>query len=146
MTELALCPLESQEQATLFGWARLMENRIPELRMLYHVPNGGHRNKIVAAKLKAEGVRGGVPDICLPVARNGYHGLYVELKRRKGGKATPEQMEWIAALGEQGYFAAVCYGFDEAREAIENYLTGAIKPQEGLSCRPRNHQGRPLTK
>jgi hypothetical protein len=127
MIERALYPLESQEQTMLFNWARLMENRMPEFRMLYHIPNGGHRNKIVAAKLKAEGVRSGVPDICLPVARLGFHGLYVEMKRRKGAKTTPEQKEWIDALGKQGYCAVVCYGWDEAREAIENYLTGAIK-------------------
>jgi hypothetical protein len=127
MIERALYLLESQEQTMLFNWARLMQNRMPELRMLYHVPNGGHRNKIVAAKLKAEGVRSGVPDICLPVARLGYHGLYVEMKRRKGAKTTPEQTEWLEALRKQGYCAVVCYGFDEAREAVENYLTGVVR-------------------
>jgi hypothetical protein len=120
---MVLNPLESEEQSALFQWARIMEKRMPELRLLYHIPNGGLRNKPVAVRLTAEGVRRGVPDMCLPVARHGYHGLYIELKRRKSGKATPEQREWIELLNGQGYRAEVCHGFDEARAVIEGYLT-----------------------
>jgi hypothetical protein len=113
---------ESDEQRTLFEWATLMEPRLPELRKLYAIPNGGLRNKAVAVRLAAEGVKRGVPDTCLPVARKGYHGLYIELKRRKGGRLEPEQKDWIDFLTEQGYKAVVCRGFDEARLVIEDYL------------------------
>lgn len=115
---------EHTEQAALFSWADLQMGRWPELRMMYAVPNGGHRHKATAAKLKAEGVRAGVPDICLPVARHGYHGLYIEMKY---GRNTPteEQTAWLDALSEQGYLAVVCWGYDEAKRAIEEYLESA---------------------
>lgn len=115
-------PLESEEQESLFEWAELMSNRYPVLRKMYHIPNGGERHKAVAAKLKAQGVKPGVPDICLPTARRGYHCLYIELKRRKGNDATDVQDDWIESLRQEGYKAVVCYGFDEARAVIEDYL------------------------
>lgn len=117
-------PLESNEQQTLVAWARCMEGRWPELRMLYHIPNEGKRSQRTGARLKAEGLKSGVPDICLPVARGGHHGLYIELKRRKDSKVTKEQLEWIADLVAQGYVAAVCRGCDEAISLITRYLTG----------------------
>jgi len=120
-----LIPTESQEQASLFQWAETMLYRYPELALMYHIPNGGSRNKIEAARLKAQGVKPGVPDICLPVARKGYHGLYIELKRRGGGKVSDEQKEWIKALTEQEYTVVVCEGWDVARAAIEHYLREA---------------------
>lgn len=116
-------PLEEDEQIALFRWAAWQANSTPELRLLYHVPNGGSRHKAEAARLKAAGVKSGVPDICLPVPRAGYHGLYIELKRQKGGRISPEQTEWIAALIKQGYCAAVCRGWEAAREEILRYLT-----------------------
>jgi hypothetical protein len=116
-------PLEEDEQELLFEWAGLMEKRWPVLQKMYHIPNGGHRHKAVAAKLKAQGVKSGVPDICLPTARQGYHGLYIEMKRRKGNRATDSQTEWIKSLSQEGYKAVVCYGFDEARNVIEDYLS-----------------------
>jgi hypothetical protein len=115
---------ESEEQQALFQWARLNEKNYPELRLMYHIPNGGLRNKSVAVRLTAEGVRRGVPDICLPVARSGYHGMYIELKRRKGGIVSKEQTEWLELLAAQNYLSLVCYGWDEAREAIKDYLGG----------------------
>ena len=115
-------PTESQEQQTFFQWAHLQSWKYPELRLLYHVPNGGSRNKAEAGRLKAEGVKPGVPDICLPVPRGDYHGLYIELKRQKGGSLTPEQENWINALSEQGYLAIVCKGWHEASESIIQYL------------------------
>ena len=113
---------ESQEQSALFEWAQLLERRTPELRLLFAIPNGGLRNKVVAAKLKAEGVKSGVPDVCLPVARNEHNGLFIEMKRRKDGKVSLEQAEWIRLLIEQGYKVMVCRGFDEAKKTIEEYL------------------------
>lgn len=117
-------PSESAEQKTLFEWAKCMEGRWPELAMMYHIPNEGKRSQRMGARLKAEGLRTGVPDICLPVARGGNHGLYIELKRRKNSRVTPDQMKWISDLLAQGYAAAVCRGCDEAISLITDYLTG----------------------
>jgi len=117
-------PLESNEQQTLVAWAKRHEEEWPELRLLYHIPNEGKRSRRTGARLKAEGLKSGVPDICLPVARGGHHGLYIELKRRKDSKVTKEQLEWIADLVAQGYVAAVCRGCDEAISLITRYLTG----------------------
>ena len=115
-------PTEAEEQAALFEWAEVAKRDHPELALMYHVPNGGSRNKIEAARLKAQGVKPGVPDICLPVPRGKYHGLYIELKRRKGGKISNAQKLWLTALAGQGYKAYVCFGCDEAKKVILAYL------------------------
>lgn len=115
---------EAQEQTSLFEWASLQQRKFPELNMLYHIPNGGSRNKIEAARLKAEGVKAGVPDLCLPVACGKYHGLYIELKRKKGGRISEKQSAWIDALGKRGYKAVVCHGWEEAARSILEYLEG----------------------
>ena len=112
---------EHDEQVALFRWARLAEGRYPELALLHAIPNGGARHIAVARKLKAEGVKSGVPDICLPVARGGYHGLYVELKHGSN-KPTPEQQAWLERLTAEGYCAEVAWEFEGARELIEAYL------------------------
>lgn len=118
---------ESQEQQLLFEWAALSAGRWPELALMYHIPNGGSRSKSEAGRFKAEGVKAGVPDICLPVARGGYHGLYMELKRVKGGRVSPAQQGWIAALRDQGYYACVCKGWDDAAHIIKAYLENKIE-------------------
>ena len=115
-------PTEAEEQIALFEWAALQSGRFPELALLYHVPNGGSRNKIEAARLRAQGVKSGVPDLCLPVARGGNHGLYIELKRQRGGRIGEEQVRWINGLLKQGYAAAICKGWQEAADVIIDYL------------------------
>ena len=117
-------PTEDTEQAHIFAWAAWASGKYPELDLMHHIPNGGKRSKSEAARFKVQGVKAGVPDIFLPCARGGYHGLYIELKRTKGGKISAAQKEWIDALRGQGYKVIVCYGFDEAREVIISYLEG----------------------
>lgn len=112
---------ESIEQATLFRWAVFMENKYPELRFMFHVPNGGKRDLKTAAKLKTEGVKSGVPDIELPVGRGGYLGLFIEMKVGRN-KTSENQDEWLTGLAEQGYKTAVCYGWEEASKLIEDYM------------------------
>ena len=116
-------PSEEEEQAAVMEWAVLMRNQYPELDLLYHCPNGAERHPAVAAKLKKIGVKAGVPDLFLPVARGGWHGLFIEMKKRNGGRVRPEQREWIEALTAQMYRAIVCHGCDEACDAIFKYLT-----------------------
>jgi hypothetical protein len=114
-------PSEHDIQAAVFAWAAENEARLPELHWLYAIPNGGARHPAVGAKLKAEGVRRGYPDIGLDVARGCYHGLRIELKTRRG-KPTPEQLAWLDRLHRQGYFCAVCYGVEQATETLTWYL------------------------
>lgn len=112
---------ESQEQIALFMWAKLQSKTKPELALLYHIPNGGHRSKIAASRLKKEGVKAGVPDVFLPVSRGGFHGLYIEMKAA-GGRPSTEQVRWLDDLASQGYMAVICYGYEAAKSTIENYL------------------------
>lgn len=112
---------EATEQTTLFDWARAARYEFPALDLLYHIPNGGKRNASEAAHLKRQGVKAGVPDLCLPVARGKYHGLYIELKYGRN-KPSSNQTYWICALRAQGYAAEVCYGWQQAADVIEKYL------------------------
>lgn len=115
-------PTEHAEQCHLMTWVRLHEHKWPVLRRLFAVPNGGNRNKITAYQLMMEGVKPGVPDLFLPAACGGYHGLWIELKRRKGGQLTMHQKDWLEYLQKAGYRAEVCKGWEEAQTVLEEYL------------------------
>lgn len=117
---------ESGAQSALIYWARLREKYYPELALLFHIPNGGTRNQKEAASLKRQGVKAGVPDLCLPVARCGYHGLFIELKVGKN-KQTKNQIEWQDKLNAQGYLSVCCWGWQSAQELIENYLNETLE-------------------
>jgi len=114
---------EHQEQVALFRWAELQKARWPELALMHAIPNGGRRDAVTGAKLKAEGVKAGVPDLCLPVARSGHHGLYIELKTNVG-TASKKQLRWLEALQQQGFYVAVCRGWQPASQLITSYLSG----------------------
>lgn len=113
--------IEDNEQTILFRWAEFQSGKYPELRLMFHIPNGGKRDKREAARFKALGVKPGVPDIFLPAARGGYHGLFIEMKA-PGGHATKYQQEYIAALRDQGYKAEVCFGWEQASKVILDYM------------------------
>ena len=113
---------EHEEQVALMRLVEMHKGRWQELGMLYAVPNGSERNVIVGRKLKAEGVKKGVPDLCLPVPRGGFHGLYIEMKRQKKSQISPEQIAWLKALQEQGYRAEMCLGAAAAWEVIQEYM------------------------
>lgn len=116
-------PTESEEQQALFRYCAVEMTRFPELEMLAHIPNEGKRTNAAGARLKREGLRKGYPDIVLNVPHGGYHGLFIELKRQRSGRTTPEQKEWIAKLIKQGYAAAFCYGWEDAWTFIHSYMT-----------------------
>lgn len=113
---------EDEEQQKVIQWAQLMCNAYPDLRLLYHVPNGGSRNKAEAAKLKRMGVRAGVPDLVLPAPRGGYAGLYIEMKVGSN-RPSRTQKEWMEMLAARGYKTLVCYGGNEAIDALEKYVS-----------------------
>lgn len=113
-------PTEHAEQVTLVRW---FDATYPNLKgRIFAIPNGGSRHKVEAMRLKMEGVRAGVPDLFLPVATGGKHGLFIEMKRTKGGTISPEQKDWLAHLNEQGYRAEVCKGFEAAKAVIQDYF------------------------
>lgn len=130
---------EHDEQVAVFEWAKWMERKWPELKSMYAIPNGGLRNVIVARKLKDEGVKPGVPDICLPVMRlknHGYSGadildlvyggLYVEMKRAPPKYVRPgkTQRDWHKMLKSQGYCVEIAKGADDAIKILTTYLEG----------------------
>ena len=119
-----IIPSEHDEQVSLMQWCIASQGKYPKLKRIFAIPNGGQRHKAVAAKLKAEGVRKGVLDICLPVPSMLYHGLFIEMKRLKGSYATKEQKEEVAELRADGYRAEVCKGWEEARLVLIDYMEG----------------------
>lgn len=112
---------EHVEQVALFEWAAIHTVLYPELALLFAIPNGGHRHISVAARMKREGQKPGVPDICLPVPSKGWHGLFIELKYGRN-KPSEAQDWWLAQLTEQDYLAVVCYGWQDAVDTIRDYL------------------------
>lgn len=124
---------EHVEQSTLMQWAALASRKYPELELLHAIPNGGHRFKHVAAAMRKEGVKPGVPDLCLPVARGKWHGLYIELKAA-GGRVSEHQERWISGLRRQGYMAEVVHGWESARDVIIDYLENEIASESRLEA------------
>ena len=85
-----------------------------------HVPNGGARHAAEGGKLKAQGVKPGVPDILIfTPTNNGYVGAAIELKRRDGGKLQESQIKWLARLEDCGWDTHVCHGSDQAIEVLK---------------------------
>ena len=102
--------------------------------LFYHIPNGGRRNHFEAIRLKRMGVKAGIPDICIPLARGGYHGAYGEVKRRVGGVVSDNQKWWLNELKEQGYYVFVAHGADDFIKHVQIYLKlekGALHVEQG---------------
>lgn len=110
-------PWERRITWKLYEWCVVHYDSYPVLRLMFHPPMEKAR-----FLFEKDFIRHGIPDLVLPVARKGYHGLFIELKREKGGKVTPEQSEYIEELNNQGYFACVACGLDEAVGVIRWYL------------------------
>jgi len=112
---------ESQVQKMVFEWAEVCGK--PELKMLNASLNGVRITSPAGQiNAKRQGMKAGFPDISLPVPKGKYHGLYIELKREKGGVLSPEQRGWLEALSRYGYQTAVCKGFDETIACIMRYI------------------------
>ena len=105
---------EHQHQRLFIHWARL---RYPNL-LIFAIPNGGQRSIVTAKRLQAEGVVAGIPDLFVA---DGRPGLFIEMKK-PGGALSKSQKEIIPTLQKNGYYVAVCYGFEQAKIALINYL------------------------
>lgn len=109
------------QQAVIKWWAlKCREFGVPEC-LLFAIPNGARRDKVVGAILKKEGVRAGVPDLFLAVPRHCWHGVFIELKIQSG-IVSDLQVEFIEALGSQMYGTAVCRSYESVIHTIESYL------------------------
>lgn len=121
---------ESNEQQKLFAWSEIAR-LIPEykgIELMYHIPNEGKRSNYTGGKMKKEGMKNGVSDICLPLAKGCYHGFYIEMKYGNN-KLTDEQRYFLKGVKNQGYATAVCYSAEEAIRKIQLYF----KLSEGSS-------------
>jgi hypothetical protein len=125
---------EVDEQEAVVAWAQFMAGQYPELELLYAIPNGAHlygdakRRAQQMNNLKKQGLKPGIPDLCLPVARNGWNALYIEMKY--GDNKPKEHQEAVLnRLAEEGNLAVACWSAEEAIQTIIEYL----KPETELS-------------
>jgi len=116
-------PKENEIQSALMEWARLNERHKPELALLFHIPNGVQKSIAGGRLFKRIGQKAGVPDLFLPVARGGFHGLWIELKS-KTGTLTTAQKHWLQELKAQDYAVEVCRDWKKAAGFIMDYLRG----------------------
>lgn len=112
-----LIPKEDREQMLFVTWLNKKGIRVAASA------NGGYRNFLEALKFKRMGVSAGFPDLFIPLISGEYHGLFIEMKRSKGGVISENQKEWLAYLKSQNYYADVAYGFDDAVKITEQYLS-----------------------
>lgn len=112
------CPTEDEEQISVVIYCDALG--VP----VFHVPNGGARHKATAARMKRLGVKSGVPDLMVPLAKGEYHGLFIEMKRRSftPSQLSDSQVEWIKRLKDNGYAAFVCAGSKNATACIDWYM------------------------
>ena len=122
-------PLEAWEQEQVFKWRLENVEKHPDLRLLNASLCGVRLSVGLRSKMKRQGMPKGFPDINLPAAvahigfpRKYYPGLYIELKRLKGGQVSAEQKWWHEKLRAQGYKVEVAKGHKQAIEFIKDYL------------------------
>lgn len=125
-------PLEKTEQIIFSSWMK--KHNVP----FYHVPNGGTRGGRVikgkwvpleGIKMKASGVSPGVPDICIPIAKKGYHAYYIEMKRQGGSlkNVSDSQNYWIDILRHHGNLVDVAFGAEDAKKMVREYMNNAFE-------------------
>ena len=120
---------EEMEQTHLFAWFNLAKWRgIPLAELAYAIPNGAflggteRQRGFQMVRLQRMGLQPGFPDWCLPVPAAPYAGLYVEMKRRHGGRVSAEQKSWLARLRWLGHDTYVAEGADHAKQIVTTYL------------------------
>lgn len=128
VNKLAANASESSQQSALFAWSALPEVRAkyPDLKWMFAIPNGGLRFN--PGKFKAEGVKSGVADIFLPVPKSGWHGLFLEMKKLKGGVLSEDQYKFKQYVLDENYGWTLAKGFEQAKDIIVNYLTNGSVP------------------
>jgi hypothetical protein len=120
---------EHDNQRAIMDWAKIMAKQLPDIELLFSIPNQNillsrlppRARFQVISYMESEGMRKGVPDLCLPVARGGYHGLYLENKYKRN-KPSPEQAWWMDRLTQAGHLATAAWSVEEAIEILTEYL------------------------
>lgn len=105
-------------QVECLRWLRMAHPNV----LCYAIPNGAYTTKTTARKLVAEGVVHGIPDLCIPIGKNGYNALYIEMKNGKAGRLSDHQKELIPRLQAYGNKVVVCRTMAEFRKEIAEYL------------------------
>jgi len=113
--------LEYKSQCAVIRWARYMETKYPQLKLLHASLNGLRCGYKQAIRAKLSGMKAGVPDMFLPFPKSSYHGLFIEMKAPNGHE-TPAQTFFLTALNNAGYRAVVCRSSEDAIKIIEDYL------------------------
>lgn len=126
--QLAASGTEHGHQAALFCFFQIHASEYPLAKWLYSSSNGFFSTSGQKGKEKAAGLKSGVPDICFPIKKSRYSGLYIELKRpdsagKKAGELSNKQKEWIDFLLSQDYKVEVCFGWEAARDTLIWYLS-----------------------
>lgn len=114
-----IAPYEHEEQQALVEWAQLNPAIGP---YLISIPNEGKRSPMMGKRMRKMGLTRGVSDLLLAIPTSLHHGLFIELKRREKWVVTAQQLDFQKRMRDVGYEATICYGWDEARNAILNYL------------------------
>lgn len=111
----------SSEHALQVQCVKWFRMRFPGA-LIYAIPNGGFRTKTTAGLMRAEGVVSGISDLHIPIARHGYHSMYIEMKNGKAGRLSDNQKEMIEKLRGYGNHVAVCHTFEDFVRETESYL------------------------
>lgn len=121
-----LIPSEAQEQKALVQWMSYH----PIVRdYFYKNDNEGKRSRIGGHENKLMGLKSGVSDIFLFYPTLKYHGLFLEVKRKKlytmserSTKTWLAQEKFLELVKSVGFAGETCYGWENGRIIIENYL------------------------
>lgn len=105
-------PSEHEEQVAFVQWFRRKYSPV----RIFAIPNGGYRSRSTAARLKSEGVMRGVPDLFIP-----EWNLWIEMKRVKGGRLSPEQRDWKHYLEQCGNTVHVAFGAFDAMNYVDEF-------------------------
>lgn len=117
---------EAMMQRAVFEWINHIGiYEYPELQFAYHTPNEGKRSVRLGLEMIRQGLKSGVPDICIPCPRGKYHGAYIELKTAKG-KTTESQLFFLKGLQKQGYYCVICRDIDVCISIIQKYMSNTL--------------------
>lgn len=114
---------EHDLQCSIVQWASIHERQYPELKWLYAIPNGSYKSAKSAKEFQEEGLKSGVPDLCLPIPRGGYGALYIELKSPTG-KLSENQRKWLQGLMDVGNLCLEARTYERVTQVILDYLKG----------------------
>jgi len=120
---------EHQEQVAFIHKAKKLFRSRGEaylVPLLFAIPNGGRRDARTASSLKMEGVRAGVPDLFFAHPSPSAYGLFLEMKKVRGGRVSKEQKDMMSCLSDEGYVCKVCKGAKEAVKVLEDYLEDRV--------------------